>query len=246
MSTRYGVELIIGPGLSALIDLARQATCAQFGCAGADRLPLRMSLVPFFEVPDRELDRVAGNINECIVGMPDGSMSFWMSRSHMWCDESTGNVMMEMRLHGNDLFSIFGDSKPRPKKRSLFGFGRRGQDAPVAEQPEHPLYTLQRKLWESVAYTHGVRMPARNFQFKSRVTILEYSGLKGSDLVDAAKYTASALASFEAAVNTSPWLVWLVRYHSELAGDDWSSGRWMEDVTWQRVRSFHLSTDQTV
>ena len=205
MSVRNGIKLVIGPGLTALIHLARQAASAQFGCAGSERLLLRVSLVPFFAMSIQDVGRLEGDIAGSIApGMPDGSMSFCMSRSEMSCDDSTGSVTMLLRLHGSDLMSIFNDSQPKKNKRSAFGIGRRGQDAAVAGAPTSG--SAAQALTIGLNPPPGDQSDCAGLPVQARAcpywSTADSRG--GSDLRDAAAYVAGAPTSFEAAIDTRP------------------------------------------
>lgn len=243
MSDKFGVELILGSGLTTLVHLARQATCAQFGAEDTLRLPLRVTLVPFFDMPERGLKRLEDDIAEVISGLPDKALSFWISGSDMVVNSATGSVLMKLGLHGESVFSVLEKSPPKQKKRSLFGFGRSREDDADAEPPVHPMMALQREIWEVVSHAPGSRIFNRDYEFLPHLPIIHRSGLSKSDLADAAEYAARSISNLEATNVTSPWRIWLVRYSSESVGDDWRDGKWLSDVTWRIERSFRLTTD---
>ena len=190
MSDKFGVELILGSGLTTLVHLARQATCAQFGAEDTLRLPLRVTLVPFFDMPERGLRRLEDDIAEVISGMPDKALSFWVSQSDMVVNSATGSVLMKLGLHGENVFSVLEKSPPKQKKRSLFGFGRSREDEADTEPPVHPMMALQREIWETVSRAPGSRIFNRDFEFLPHLPIIHRSGLSKSDLADAAEYAA--------------------------------------------------------
>lgn len=245
MSTRYGIELVLAPGLPSLIHLARQITYAQFGCNFPDRLPIRITLVPFFEMPERHVPRLESDIARILSGFREGSLSFYMTRSQMLVDEATGSLVLELQMHGDSIFSLMKSSGPKRKKRSLFGLGGDAYETeePETRAPSHPLYTLQTRIWNAVRSTPGTRVYNPNFQFRPFVFILQWSGLPGPELNDAAQYASSVLTSFDATNVTKPWRIWLVRYSSDAAGEDWTRGRFLSDVTWHKLSSFTLSDD---
>lgn len=239
MSTKYGVELTLGRGLTVLIHAVREAAHSQFGCVGGRHLPVRIPLTPFFDIPERDVPGLEDSIYRTLSDMPPKSMDFWMSRTGASLDEDTGSVALNFELYGESIFSIL--QKPKRNRRSFFGFGGGDVSEERETSPPHPVYAFQENLWRAVSRTSGVRTADPGFTFVPRVPVLERSGLTGQNLVEAAELVGSGVNAFDAETVTVPRSVWLVRYTSEKAGDDWSDGSWREDVSWRRLRSYHIN-----
>lgn len=243
MSIRYCIELVLAPGLPSPIHLARQITRAQFGCNFADKLSVRITFVPFFEMSEQHVPRLESDIVRILSAFREGSLSFYMTRSQILVDGATGSLVLELQMHGDSVISLIRLAGPKRKKRSLFGFrgGADETEEPETRTPSHPLYDLQARIWHSVRSTPGIRVYKPNFQFRPFIFILRWSGLPGSELNDAAQYDYSVLTSFDATNVTKPWRIWLVRYSSDVAGEDWTRGRFLPDITWHKLSSFALT-----
>ena len=95
------------------------------------------------------------------------------------------------------------------------------------------LFYLQRKVLDA-AQIH------RSELFTPRIALLEYGVFPEAILPDAVVFANGVAAGLETPRSASPWRLLLTRYSSDAAGDDWSSGRWAADLSWQQLYSHTL------
>ena len=103
--------------------------------------------------------------------------------------------------------------------------------------PGDRLSGLHLEAVAAVQCTPGANVPEHSF--RPSIALLEYGGLPSAILEDAAHYAASAAHGIADA--SLAWRLMVLRYSSEAAGDDWSNGRWANDVSWKQLFTYPLS-----
>lgn len=110
------------------------------------------------------------------------------------------------------------------------------------DSPE-ALLDLRGKLMEAVR--HHSPDVAGDAEFHPEIILLEYGSFPGAILSDAVEFAAGVAAGLEVHDSATPWRLLLTRYVSNAAGDDWSSGRWAADLSWQQLHSHPLYSSVT-
>ena len=102
------------------------------------------------------------------------------------------------------------------------------------------LANLRQMAVDAVERVPRTKVPGFATEFAPRVALLEYGDLEPGILADAAEYAAGAATSVDLTMLGNAWRLLVVRYSSEAAGDDWSNGRWANDVSWKQLYSYPL------
>ena len=106
--------------------------------------------------------------------------------------------------------------------------------------PDGALAVLRQMVVDAVGRVAGTKIPGFAMDFRPRVALLEYGDLDPAILADAAEYAEGAATSVDLTMMGTAWRLLIVRYSSEAAGDDWSNGRWANDVSWKQLYSYPL------
>ena len=106
--------------------------------------------------------------------------------------------------------------------------------------PDGTLANLYQMSVGAAGRVSGTKIPGFAAEFAPRVALLEYGDLEPSILADAAEYAAGAATSVDLTMTGNAWRLLIVRYSSEAAGEDWSNGRWANDVSWKQLYSYPL------
>ena len=106
-----------------------------------------------------------------------------------------------------------------------------------------PLLDLQGRLMDA-ARTHSPDASVSE-QFLPSIILLEYGSFPEAILSDAVEFAAGVASGLEVPDSATPWRLLLTRYVSNAAGDDWSSGRWAADLSWQQLHSHPLYSSAT-
>ena len=78
--------------------------------------------------------------------------------------------------------------------------------------------------------------------FRPSIILLEYGSFPEAILSDAVEFAEGVASGLQVPESAAPWRLLLTRYVSNAAGDDWSSGRWAADLSWQQLHSHALYT----
>ena len=105
------------------------------------------------------------------------------------------------------------------------------------DSPE-ALLNLRGKLMETVR-AHSPEA-AGGEPFHPEIILLEYGSFPEGILSDAVEFAAGVASGLDVPDYATPWRLLLTRYVSNAAGDDWSSGRWAADLSWQQLHSHAL------
>ena len=101
MSVRYGVELVFEPAFTARVYRARQWVCGQFGCWAAEMHLLRMTLAPYFPVPEAQLPGLAEELAAAAAASRQFSPGFAATPGAVAAHPETGSVFLEF-ADGNE------------------------------------------------------------------------------------------------------------------------------------------------
>ena len=101
MSVRYGVELVFEPGFTARVYRARQLVCGQFGCWAAEMHLLRMTLAPYFPVPEAGLPALSEELAGAAAASRQFSPGFAATPGAITAAPETGSVFLEF-ADGNE------------------------------------------------------------------------------------------------------------------------------------------------
>ncbi len=93
---------------------------------------------------------------------------------------------------------------------------------------------------DAVSRVPGSQVPDFAKNFTPRIALLEYGGLSPAILADAAECARGAASALTLPVTVKAWRLLIVQYSSQAAGDDWSHGRWANDVGWKQLFSYAL------
>ena len=106
------------------------------------------------------------------------------------------------------------------------------------DDPGEALSHLQRAASGAVRRVPGAQV--HGDACHPRIALLEFGGLPPAILDDATEYARVVIGDLALPVVAQPWRLVVLRYSSEAAGDDWSSGRWAADVIWRQLFSYAL------
>ena len=210
MSIRYGVELLFEPSATAQVYRLRQTVCGQYGCWAAEMHMLRMTLAPYFQCPD--------------AGLPE-------------LERGIAGVAENHKAAGHGTPAAPDLPGPTVSWGDVYHEEASGSVFLAVNDPDGALAALQRAAAEAVGRATGTPLAG---DFTPRIALLEYGGLPPGILADAAEYARGAFADAEIAQPFRAWRLVVVRYSSEAAGDDWSDGRWANDVSWNQLYSYPL------
>ena len=146
---------------------------------------------------------------------------------------------------GREIFQAAENSRSHSPRMPLHRTGISTDDASGSVfldfgDPDGALASLRQMAADGVGRVRGTKIPGFAAEFAPRVALLEYGGLEPSILADAAEYAAGAATSVNLTMMGNAWRLLIVRYSSEAAGEDWSNGRWANDVSWKQLYSYPL------
>lgn len=107
-------------------------------------------------------------------------------------------------------------------------------DAPDA------FFELQRTVAEAAAAQSNESAPTLGF--RPVIALLEYGSFPVEILEDAGLFAEGVASELVTSQSAMPWRLLLTRYSSDVAGEDWGSGGWASDLSWQQVASHALFT----
>jgi hypothetical protein len=213
VSTRLGIELVVEPAFTARAYRTRNIVCGQYGSWAAEMHMLRMSVVSYFQCSDTVVDHLA---------------------------HEAGRIAEESRQR-NPRFSINcrgvasgrdGDNGDRKLNNIFLDF--------QVSDPSHPLIALRKDALSMVNELPGAELPPDTGEYHPRINLMEHADLPSPVMSDATDFAKGVAIDVGVPSVARAWRLVLLRYHSESAGDDWSSGSWANDIRWEHLSSYVL------
>lgn len=76
--------------------------------------------------------------------------------------------------------------------------------------------------------------------FRPHLPLLQYARLPDGVFADAVEFARAVTADLQIPSGTEAWRLLLLRFESDVAGDDWSGGSWAADLRWELLASYPL------
>ena len=210
MSTRYGVELIPAPDFVSKVFRARQVICGQYASWAAEMFMVHIPVSGFFRCDDESVTQVA-------LELARVAQKNRRQKSPLSC----GGV----NVFDDETSTIFLDFKLRDNRGTQYVMG---------------LHNDVMDLLESTPGAEQDRETARD-NYWPHLPLMQQATLTPALLEEAVQF-ADGVVRGRAILDatTDPWKLWLVKYESDAANDDWNEGSWARDLRWTIVESFSL------
>jgi 2'-5' RNA ligase len=114
-------------------------------------------------------------------------------------------------------------------------------DFATPQRPE-ALHSLHHRVIDLLKQTPGV-VPNLRFvgtNYWPHLTLLQYAKLPPAVFEDAVQFARAVVADLPVPTVTQAWKLLLVRFESNVAGDNWDGGRWASDLRWNVLASYSL------
>lgn len=226
MSTRFGIELVFDPSFTSRAYRARQLICGQYAAWAAEMHMLSMSVVGYFQCSDTVVDLLAHGISRVAEDSRNRNPQFTNNWLGVTTNREEGGVSLD-----------FQHTDLRPLEQRQVELGRVGQRPPG---PSHPMASLHLDTAEFIQELAGASLPDDAAGFRPRIKLLEYSNLPPPVLADAAEFARGISIDLPIPAVARAWRLMLLRYSSDAAGEDWSSGAWAADLRWECLASYVL------
>ncbi len=226
MSDRYGVEVVFEPSFTSRVYRARQLICGQYGAWAAEMHMVRMNLAPYFECSQTALDLLAQGISRMADQSRRRSPRFpinWVGVSN---DKETGGISLD--FHNSRLSDSRTSEIAGPDSYNL-------QPA-----PQHPLVQLHQDTVQFIGALPGAWLADSHAPFRPQIALLEHGDLPHTVLSDATEFARVISTDLAIPAVARVWRLALLRYSSNVAGDDWSKGSWASDLSWKCLHSYVL------
>ena len=215
MSTRYGVSLLTDPDFTARAYRARQLICGQYACWAAEMHMVHLPMSDYFPLDsDDNQDaetRLAAELEQLADRYRRVSPRFPIFNRGITTTRPTN-------ADGN----IWLDFSPEVVNESL--------------------YRLQSMVADLLERSNGISSPRRVFgpDFPPQIPLLSHAEMPDSVFDSALEFARAVTDELKVSQITRAWRLTLTRFTSAAAGDDWSEGRWANDLQWTMVGSFGL------
>ena len=210
MSIRYGVELIPEPDFVSKVYRARQVICSQYASWAAEMFMVHIPVAGFFRSDDVTVAQVALALER----VPEKSR-------HQRRALSCGGV----NVFNGETSTIFLDFKLDNNKMTKYIVRLHNDVMDVLESiptVEPDRETTRGNYWPHLPLMQQATLP----------TALLEEAVQFADGVVRHRRILGA--------GTDPWKLWLVKYESDAADDDWSDGSWARALRWMIVESVNL------
>ena len=215
MSVRYGVSLLTDPDFTARAYRARQLICGQFACWAAEMHMLHMQMSDYFPFDGTDDPNAEGQLARELERLAERyrrvSPRFPLFNRGITTTRNT-----------DDDGNIWLDFSPEVVNESL--------------------YRLQAMVADLLERNSGVAGPRRVYgpEFPPQMPLLSHANLPDSVFDSAIEFARSVTDELKVSQITRAWRLTLTRFESSAAGDDWSGGRWANDLQWRVIGSYSL------
>ncbi len=215
MSIRYGVSLLTDPDFTARAYRARQLICGQYACWAAEMHMLHMPMSDYFP-----LDADGAGANEAqLAGDLERLADRYRRVSPRFPIFNRGiTTTRTSESDGN----IWIDFSPEVVNESLYRL-----QSMVAD-------LLERN--PAVGGSRHVFSP----DFPPQIPLMSHADLPDSVFDGALDFARAITDDLKVSQITRAWRLAITRFESNAAGDDWSGGRWANDLSWRAIGSFNL------
>lgn len=76
--------------------------------------------------------------------------------------------------------------------------------------------------------------------YQPRLPLMQYAQLPAAVFGDAVEFARATVADLQVPAHTQVWRLLLLRFQSDVAGDDWDGGAWAADLRWDLLASHPL------
>ena len=215
MSIRYAVSLLTDPDFTARAYRARQLICGQYACWAAEMHMLHMPMSDYFP-----LDADGAGANEAqLAGDLERLADRYRRVSPRFPIFNRGiTTTRTSESDGN----IWIDFSPEVVNESLYRL-----QSMVAD-------LLERN--PAVGGSRHVFSP----DFPPQIPLMSHADLPDSVFDGALDFARAITDDLKVSQITRAWRLAITRFESNAAGDDWSGGRWANDLSWRAIGSFSL------
>jgi len=215
MSIRYGVSLLTDPDFTARAYRARQLICGQYACWAAEMHMLHMPMSDYFPLDAGE------------AGATEAQLAAELA------------TLAERYRRVSPRFPIFNrgitTSRPTESDSNIW----------LDFSPEvvnESLYSLQSMVADLLERNPAVGGDRHVFgpDFPPQIPLMSHANLPDSVFDGALDFARVVTDDLKVSQITRAWLLALTRFESNAAGDDWSNGRWANDLSWRAIGSYSL------
>ena len=213
MSVRYGILLVPDPSFTARVYRARQLICGQYGAWAAEMQMVHLAVSGFFQCTDNGLEALEAGLAGVAAQSRRDSPQFHLShRGVASIPDDQGNIFLDF---AQDPAAESGPGPLDVLRGNIVSFLDQAPDVAHDPQADGPIY-------------------------RPHLPLMQFARLPEGVFSDAAEFARTVVADLVVPATTKAWRLPLLRFHSEAAGDDWSSGGWAADLRWEPLSSHPL------
>ena len=232
MSTRYGISLLTDPDFTARVYRARQLICGQYACWAAEMHMVHLPLSGYFAL-DAGRD---GDSDAAGAGDSDAGRNAAASESRLTAELEQLSTRYR---RVSPRFPLF--NRGLAVTRTAPADGNIWLDF-SPEVVNESLYRLQALVSDLLARHPAISADPGKFgtDFPPQIPLLSHANLPDSVFDSALEFARAVTDELKVSQITRAWRITLIRFASDAAGDDWSSGRWAADLSWRAIASYGL------
>ncbi len=214
MSVRYGIALIPEPGFTARVYRARQLICGQYACWAAEMHMLRLPLTEYFPCPEEGVESLTASL---------GSIAREGQRKYPGIPLAHHGASTSPECPG-DIFLDFAVTEES---------GDRTQPA---------LNSLRADVLEVLGSSNVVNTGAvpSSDDYHPHISLMQHAELPQTAFESAVLFAGAVIKDLEIPEETRAWQMVLLRFESDVAGEDWSQGGWAADLRWSLLASYPI------
>ena len=214
MSVRYGIALIPEPGFTARVYRARQLICGQYACWAAEMHMLRLPLIEYFQCPEDAVESISAGLGS--IAREGGRKYQGLPLAHNGAStspECPGGIFLD--------FTVAEESR---------------------DQALPALNSLRADVLELLGPGHAVNAGAvpSSDDYHPHISLMQHTELPPTVFESAVSFAGGVIKDLEIPKETRAWQLVLLRFESDVAGEDWSNGGWAADLRWNLLASYPI------
>ena len=216
MSFRYGIALIPEPGFTARVYRARQLICGQYACWAAEMHMLRLPLIEYFRCPEGAVESLSAGLKMLASQAPRKYQEVPLVHHGIATSpECPGDIFLDFTVP---------DPEDRQQRRFL------------------TLNPLRTDVMELLRQVYGVNTDnvLSSDEYRPHISLMQHTELPPTVFESAVSFAGAVIKDLEIPKEIRAWQMVLLRFESDVAGEDWSHGGWDADLRWNLLASYPI------
>lgn len=213
MTVRYGIELIPNTRFITRAHRARQVICSQYASWTAEMFMIRIKILDFFRCSEEAVPKLAEGLQHALHETRSGQRVGTSARP--------GSKVIAIPGESQTIALEFGDTP-------FFGL-----------RPDSWFPVFRQEVLNVLESTAGVEPGETNIKgHPPYFPLLENGQLEPKVFEHAVQFSIEVVKDRRIdQEHPEARELWLVRYESDAAGEDWSNGSWAADLRWSIIES---------